>query len=425
MVRSKYYFLFVLLLFVTTLPQQKEISQKKQQLDDIKTEIKALEQEINDISKREKKSFSVVAKINKQNFLLNKLINSYKNQIEEKADQINLLQSQIETLRRRTKALKDNYAKYASAIYRGIYQNEIIYLFDAASLQQALARYKYLQQFSNSRKKDLQQIKENSIQLAAKSISVENEKKSKEKLLNLKSSEEIQLKKKLTEEKNVLKKFKNDKSATAKELANKKQAEKSIRSMITKLIEREELRKKEIARKLAEKRKRESLKGKTKEETPTTSATEDELKDFPIEGYATEKFKSFSAMRGRMLWPVSRGAIVRKFGEDKNKELNTVTLNYGIDIKVAGDLNVKCVSEGVVSAIEWLPGYGSVVIVTHSEGYRTVYGHLGQISVQEGSKVSYGEILGDVSGSIEGRVLHFEIWKQRDHQNPEVWLVRK
>lgn len=425
MVEVKKYFLFVLIFFSIAFPQQKEISQKKQELDDLKTEIQSLEKEIVDITKHEKKSFSVVEKFNKQNFLLNKLINSYKIQIEEKLEQIDLLQSQIETLRQKTNALKENYARYAAAIYRGIYQNEFIYLFDASSLQQALARYKYLQQFSNSRKKDLQQIKENSLLLAVNVTLVENEKSLKENLLGQKSVEEIKLQKKLAEEKNVLKKFKNDKSAAAKELADKKQAEKSIRNIISKLVERAELREKALAKKLAEKRKRESLKGKTNEEKQTPTSTEKEMKDFPTEGFATENFKSFSAMRGRMFWPVSRGAVIRKFGEDKNEKLNTVTLNYGIDIKVAGDFKVKSVSEGIVSAIEWLPGYGSIVIITHSEGYRTVYGHLGQISVREGSKVSYGEILGDVSESIEGRVLHFEIWKQRDHQNPEVWLVRK
>ena len=425
MVNAKLCFLFVLLFISLTTSQQKEISQKKHELESLKEEINSLEKEINDISKREKKSFSVVEKFNKQNFLLNKLINSYKIQIEEKTEQIELLQIQIELLRQKTNTLKDNYARYAKAIYKEIYQNEFIYLFDAASIQQALARYKYLKQFSLSRKKDLQIIKENSLLLASKVTSVDDEKRSKVQLLNLKSAEEIQLKKKLSEEKNVLKKFKNDKSAAAKELASKRAAEKSIKNFITALIEKEELRKKELAKRLAEKKKKESLKGKTNTEDFSTATPNGEMKDFPTEGYATENFKSFSAMRGRMLWPVSRGAIIRKFGEDKNEKLNTVTLNYGIDIKVAGDFKVKAVGEGIVSAIEWLPGYGSIVIVTHSEGYRTVYGHLGQISVREGSKVNYGEILGDISESIEGRVLHFEIWRQRDHQNPEVWLVRK
>jgi len=419
------FFLFLFFFLSIAQPQQKEITQKNHELDNLKEEIKSLQQEISDISKREKKSFSIVEKFNKQNFLLNKLINSYRLQIDDKADQIDVLQTEIEILKQKTNALKENYARYAAAIYKGIYRNEFIYLFDATSLQQALARYKYLKQFSVSRKKDLEEIKENSSQLASKAGIVADEKRAKEQLLYLKSSEEVQLQKKLSGEKNVLKKFKNDKSAAAKELNDKKAAEFAIKNIISKLIEKEELRKKELARRLAEKKRKESLKTNTKDDNLPTSTTKDEMKDFPTEEYATENFKSFSAMRGKILWPVSRGIVVRKFGEDKNDKLKTVTLNYGIDIKVAGDLKVKSVGEGIVSAIEWLPGYGSIVIVTHSEGFRTVYGHLGQIAVSEGSKIGYGEVLGDISESIEGRILHFEIWKQREHQNPEVWLARK
>ena len=102
MVNAKLCFLFVLFFFIITPSQQKEISQKKHELESLKEEINSLEKEINDISKREKKSFSVVEKFNKQNFLLNKLINSYKTQIEDKAEQIELLRSQIELLRKKT-----------------------------------------------------------------------------------------------------------------------------------------------------------------------------------------------------------------------------------------------------------------------------------------------------------------------------------
>ena len=130
-------------------------------------------------------------------------------------------------------------------------------------------------------------------------------------------------------------------------------------------------------------------------------------------------------MRGRLNWPVARGTIIRKFGENKNLRLRTVTINYGIDIRVSGDLTVKSVADGVVSAIEWLPGYGSVLIITHKDQFRTVYGHLGEISVREGATILQGETIGKIGESLEGNILHFEIWNDRDNQNPEVWLVKR
>lgn len=100
-------------------------------------------------------------------------------------------------------------------------------------------------------------------------------------------------------------------------------------------------------------------------------------------------------------------------------------LNYGIDIAAGKDLNVKTVSDGVVSAIDWIPGYGSVIIVTHRGDYRTVYSHLSEIYVNEGDKVKTGNIIAKVGDSVEGQVLHFEIWNSRQNQNPETWLTKR
>ena len=100
-------------------------------------------------------------------------------------------------------------------------------------------------------------------------------------------------------------------------------------------------------------------------------------------------------------------------------------LNYGVDIAASKDLNVKAVSEGVISAIDWIPGYGSVIIVTHKGDFRTVYSHLSEIYVNEGDKVKPGNVIAQVGDSIEGKILHFEIWNSRENQNPELWLTRK
>jgi murein DD-endopeptidase MepM/ murein hydrolase activator NlpD len=79
----------------------------------------------------------------------------------------------------------------------------------------------------------------------------------------------------------------------------------------------------------------------------------------------------------------------------------------------------------MVSAIDWLPGYGNVIIVSHKEDYRTVYGHLSEIYVAEGDRVKGGTVLAKVDETIEGKILHFEIWQSRDKQNPELWFAKK
>ena len=43
----------------------------------------------------------------------------------------------------------------------------------------------------------------------------------------------------------------------------------------------------------------------------------------------------------------------------------------------------------------------------------------------EGDKISGGSPIGRVNESLEGNILHFEIWNERNYQNPELWLARK
>jgi len=140
---------------------------------------------------------------------------------------------------------------------------------------------------------------------------------------------------------------------------------------------------------------------------------------------STANFAPFSSLRGRMIWPLAGGKVIRGFGENKNKKLNTVTMNYGVDIKASADMEVKAVAEGVVSAIDWIPGYGSVIILTHKGEYRTVYSHLSEIYISEGEKVKMGTRIAKVNESLEGSILHFEIWNSRNNQDPEVWLARR
>ena len=140
---------------------------------------------------------------------------------------------------------------------------------------------------------------------------------------------------------------------------------------------------------------------------------------------STSSFASFSELKGKMIWPLHNGTIFRKFGENRHKSLKTVTLNYGVDIKANKDKNVYSVGEGVVAAIDWLPGYGNVIIISHKNNYRTVYSHVSEIFISEGDKVKSGSVIALVDESIDGYVLHFEIWKGRDKQDPEKWLGRK
>ncbi len=394
---------------VVFLQEEKKIEESKAKLFQLRTEIAQLEEELSQKSQKEKESFATVENYNKQAYLLNKVINKLRKDVNAKQREINKLLKGIKNKGDEINALKENYSKYVIALYKKGPYNELESVFNAESFRQAVARVEYLKKFSERRKKDLAELKEKKKVLFAKKIRLEAEKKQKSLLVAEKESDEAQLQKKLNERKKILASIKRDKAALQKDIIAKKEAQKQIKNLIAKLVEEAERRREQL---LA------SRDGNIVNETGAN--------DFAGTEYSldTREFTSFSALKGKMIWPLYKGKIIKGFGKNRNKVLNTITLNYGVDISSKGDMNVRCVADGIVSAIDWIPGYGSVIIVTHKGNYRTVYSHLAEIFVDEGDKVKTGSVIATVGESLEGKVLHFEIWSSRENQDPEKWLIK-
>lgn len=131
---------------------------------------------------------------------------------------------------------------------------------------------------------------------------------------------------------------------------------------------------------------------------------------------------NFDTSVGRLPWPV-KGVVVRRFGTSKDRDLNIVTTNNGIDISVPSNTPVRTVSGGKVAQVAYLPTFGNVVIIRHPKSYLTVYANLSRVSVAKGEVIRSGQTLG-ASGTMPegGSVVHFEIWKGKVKQNPERWL---
>lgn len=432
MVKSFCKILFFLLIIPVTeihLQEEPELNINQAKLTELRSQIEFLQKELELKSASEKESYSSIENLNKQNLILNKLIGELRSEEKNKQRQIELSLSNITSVENEIKKIKENYAAYIVAIYKRGSVSELESIVDASSLQQSLRRYVYLQRFSDSRKNDLQKLNEHKTELVKLKSKLENERQEKSLLAQQKAEEENSLLSKIGSQKKILSKIKNNKVSIQKEIEAKKQAEIQIKNMIVKLIEESQRRKKEEEERLArlklEKEKslvvektNETVVADIKKEKGSTTKTIPEL-DIDLN---TDKFSSFAAMKGKLNWPITNGKIFRKFGENKNSKLNTVTLNYGIDIKASKDLNVKAVSDGVVSIIDYIPGFGSVLIISHKDEYRTVYSHLSQIFVKEGDKIKNGQLIATVGESLDGTILHFEIWNGRQNINPEIWL---
>jgi septal ring factor EnvC (AmiA/AmiB activator) len=433
MVIAKKYFTIAIVVFaLCSLFAQKDIqnvrtnpsiSNKKNELSKVKQEISSLEKEINLKTAKEKESYNTLDNYNKQSYLLHNLINSLMADESEMEQQISDTQNKIEELTNQTHLLKINYSKYIVAIYKHGKPDYWESILDANSFEQAILRYKYLKKFSDQRERDLEKLQNKKDELLSAEQNLETEKSEKMLLASQKTDEEKKLEVKRGERTKILNKIKNDKAALKSELFAKKNAEVKIQNMINKLIMETELRRIAEEKRLAkEKLNATPYKLASKSDVEKTDINEEKNYDVDL---SISGLPSFAALKGRLNWPVSGGKIIRNFGENRNEKLNTVTLNYGIDIKTFPDADVRSVADGVVSAIDWLPGYGSVLILTHKADFRTVYSHLSEIFVKEGNHVNAGSIIGKVGESLEGNVLHFEIWNSRNKQNPEIWLTKK
>lgn len=165
---------------------------------------------------------------------------------------------------------------------------------------------------------------------------------------------------------------------------------------------------------------------KTKE--PVKKTDEPTKKSEPSKGKESSPASGsgFENMKGRLPKPVD-GAfrITGKFGRHALPDLPGVMYdNPGIDVEVSRDATAKAVFGGKVSGVYMVPGFNTVVIVSHGN-YYTVYGNLARTAVKTGDQVKAGQRLGvvanDVDDSSHGS-FHFEVWKNRDKQDPTLWL---
>ncbi|MNH99757.1 Murein hydrolase activator NlpD precursor [compost metagenome] len=121
---------------------------------------------------------------------------------------------------------------------------------------------------------------------------------------------------------------------------------------------------------------------------------------------------------GKFSWPVLSASLSSTFGTRWGK------LHKGIDI--TGNKNIMAADNGKVIETGYKSDYGNYIIITHLNGYETLYGHLSKINTSTGKIVEKGEKIGIMgsTGDSTGVHLHFEIHKGGSLENPLKYLNR-
>ena len=93
---------------------------------------------------------------------------------------------------------------------------------------------------------------------------------------------------------------------------------------------------------------------------------------------------------------------------------------------LAGDYGtpIYATADGTITYAGWESGYGRLIKVQHDFGIETRYGHLSQIRVEVGQRVSRGDRIGDMgnSGRSTGTHLHYEIRFGSKAVNPMTFI---
>jgi murein DD-endopeptidase MepM/ murein hydrolase activator NlpD len=169
---------------------------------------------------------------------------------------------------------------------------------------------------------------------------------------------------------------------------------------------------------------------------------EEEGDDFDIEKYSSILQKRDKALyqlhfdgvlQGTtdFVWPVDTGRGISAYFRDSSYYGVFGVQHNAIDIPIYQGSPVRAVADSVVYTTRD-NGYGySYIILAHSNGLMTVYGHMSAILVDEGQMVKQGAIIG-LSGGMPGTLgagymttgphLHFEVLQNGSYVDPLKYL---
>lgn len=130
---------------------------------------------------------------------------------------------------------------------------------------------------------------------------------------------------------------------------------------------------------------------------------------------------------GTLDWPVV-GDVIYRFGREQRPN-GTVLRWNGLGIRSTVGEPVRAVKAGEVVLAGPFQGYGPTVMLSHGNGFYTLYLYLDEIGVVQGRRVEAGQVVGTVGGqdTPEGPHIEFQIraplqGSSPQAQDPLQWL---
>ena len=324
-------------------------------------------------------------------------------------------------LSKKLEYMKSDYSRVVYLAYKNRKLiDKVTFVLSADNFSQMYRRIKYYSVFADNVKRQMELIKQTQEELKQKEAEIEQLKMETEALVKGKEEEILKLEYDRTETTKKAQELKQKEKQLASTLQEKQKKRKELDVAIKKAIEAEIV--------AANKKKNEAA-AKTNKNTGAASGSsgsssgKTEIVLTPDEKLVSN---SFANNKGKLPWPVAKGAKVGDFGSYPHPDVPSVMIeNRGIDILVEPNTSVRAIFQGEVTAVLEVMST-KVLMIRHGE-YLSVYQNLASVNVKKGDKVSTKQTIGTVAKSSTNNTyeLHFEVWKNNVYLNPNQWLSGK
>lgn len=404
-------FLTVFLLLAAAAPSfSQDTREQESRRAALEKEIAQLEQQIAENISRSSSALNDLTLIRKQVETRKALVAESERQIMMIDDSITLTTANIAGLQARI----DTLTSYFGRLVRSAYKNRdarvwYVYILTSRNFGQATRRYSYLKNLSSTLNDEAAQVKEMRAGLELELTRLDSLKVQATQLRDAQQKELAGLRAEEKRSDDLVSQLKRYRTRYQRQLETKRKQVEDLNREIERII----------AEYIAEQKAREE------EQRRAAAARQGEQQaaaETPAPVIDYELAAEFESNKGKLPWPAD-GPVLEKFGRHNHPVYTNIVMPFsnGISIGLAKGSAVRAVFDGEVKNVIAMPGYNMCVLVQHGS-YFTFYCKLGQVSVKAGDKVSTGSIIGTVD-TIDGQTqLHFQIWKEKSPQNPEIWL---
>lgn len=382
----------ILSIFISTLIFSQNVSEQTERKQKIEEEISYLDKQLAATKTRKQSNTKELNYIQRKISNRKKLLREIENEIKSIDNEVSKKEQQIAELDRSLESLKRSYSELVYSAYKNRDQTVwLMYVLASKNIEQGYRRWSYIKDYTSALREMADEIRGKSLRIAEEKYQLA---KIKSNSLTNQAKKELEVKRLSTDESKA-------------------------KQVISQLSRKE----KEMVQQLNVKRREVEKLNREIERILTAAVKEKERPDYKATSVDIALSEEFGNNKGKLPWPVKRGAIVEQFGQHNHPVFKNVKLpfNNGVNISTEAGADALCVFDGVVKQVLMMPGYNQCILVQHGD-YFTFYTKLEKIYVKSGQKVRTGDALGSLTVSDNESVIHFQLWKGTVKQNPENWI---